>query len=115
MTNQLVQTMVKDLKIASTKNKAPIWAKLAVQALKPGVARKLVNITKINAVTSDNEVIVVPGKVLGTGSISHKVTLCSFGISTAAARKIKAAGGKVVTYSDLISKFPTGKGVRIIG
>lgn len=107
--------MVKELKTASAKNKAPIWATLADQALKPGVAKRLVNITKINNVTSDNDIIIVPGKVLGTGNISHKVTLCSFAISTAAAKKIKAAGGKIVTYSDLISKFPTGKGVRIIG
>ncbi len=115
MTNQLVHLMVKDLKTASTKNKAPIWAELAEMALKPKIAKRLVNVTKINQVTLDNEVIIVPGKVLGTGNISHKVTLCSFAISTAAAKKIKGAGGKIISYSDLISKFPTGKGVRIIG
>ena len=115
MTNQLVQSMVKELKSASIKNKAPIWSKLAEQALKPGIAQRLVNVTKIDRVTSDNDVIVIPGKVLGTGNISHKVTLCSFSISTAAAKKIKDAGGKIITYSDLISKFPTGKGVKIIG
>jgi len=107
--------MVKELKTASAKNKAPIWADLAEMALKPKIAKKLVNLTKINRVTADNEVIVIPGKVLGTGSISHKVTLCSFAISNAAAKKVKDAGGKIITYSDLISKFPTGKGVRIIG
>ena len=115
MTNQLVHGMVKELKTASAKNKAPIWADLAEMALKPKIAKRLVNVTKINRVTSDNDVIIVPGKVLGTGNISHKVTLCSFAISTAAAKKIKAAGGKIVSYSDLISKFPTGKGVKIIG
>lgn len=115
MTNQLVLSMVKELKIASTKNKAPIWSNLAEMALKPKIAKRLVNLTKLNTVTKDNEVVVIPGKVLGTGNISHKLTLCSFSISTAAAKKIKAAGGKIITYSDLISKFPTGKGVRIIG
>ena len=115
MTNQLVQGMVKELKTASAKNKAPIWAELAEMAQKPKIAKRLVNVTKINRVTADNDIIVIPGKVLGTGNISHKVTLCSFSISTAAAKKIKAAGGKIISYSDLISKFPTGKGVRIIG
>jgi len=115
MTNQIVQSMVKELKSASIKNKAPIWSNLAELALKPGIAKKLVNITRINNVTADNDVVIIPGKVLGTGNISHKVILCSFSISTAAAKKIKDAGGKIITYSDLISKFPTGKGVRIIG
>ena len=115
MTNQLVQSMVKDLKSASTKNKAPIWSNLAEMALKPKVAKRIINIAKINTVTADNDVVVIPGKVLGTGNISHKITLCSFSISTSAAKKIKDAGGKIITYSDLISKFPTGKGVRIIG
>lgn len=115
MTNQLVQSMVKELKKASIKNKAPIWSTLAEQAQKPGIAQRLVNITKINRVTADNDIVVIPGKVLGTGNISHKVTLCSFSISTAAANKIKGAGGKIISYSDLIAKFPTGKGVRIIG
>ena len=115
MTSQIVKNMIKELKSASTKNKAPIWSNLAEMAQKPGIAKKLVNITKINNVTNDNDVIVIPGKVLGTGNISHKVTLCSFSISTAAAKKIKDAGGKIISHSDLISKFPTGKGVRIIG
>lgn len=115
MTNQLVISMVKDLRQASSKNKAPIWSKLAQMAQKPNVARRVVNVGKLNNVTGDNDVIVVPGKVLGTGNISHKITLCSFSISTSAAKKIIDAGGKIINYSELISKFPTGKGVKIIG
>jgi large subunit ribosomal protein L18e len=115
MTNQLVISMVKELKQASSKNKAPIWSKLAQMAQKPSIARRIVNVSKLNEVTSDNDVVVVPGKVLGTGNISHKITLCSFSISTSAVKKITGAGGKIINYSEMISKFPTGKGVRIIG
>ena len=115
MTNQLVLSMVKDLKTASTKNKAPIWSNLAEMALKPTIAKRIINLARLDTVTNDNDVVIVPGKVLGTGNISHKITLCSFSISTSAANKIKQAGGKIVTHSDMISKFPTGKGVRIIG
>ncbi|HXG73727.1 MAG TPA: 50S ribosomal protein L18e [Candidatus Nitrosotenuis sp.] len=115
MTNQLVLNMVKDLKKASAKNKAPIWSKLAVMAQKPSIARRIVNIKKINDVTKENDVVVVPGKVLGTGNMSHKITLCSFSISTSAAKKVLSAGGNIINYSEIISKFPTGKGVKIIG
>ncbi|WP_268541736.1 50S ribosomal protein L18e [Candidatus Nitrosotenuis cloacae] len=115
MTNQLVIKMVKELKQASAKNQAPIWSKLAEMALKPTIAKRVVNLSQIDEVTNENDVIVVPGKVLGTGDITHKITICSFSISTAAAKKIIGAGGKIVNHSDMISKFPTGKGVRIIG
>jgi large subunit ribosomal protein L18e len=115
MTNQIVIKTVKELKSASTKNKAPIWSKLAEMMQKPAVARRVVNVGRLGSVTKENDVVVVPGKVLGTGNISHKITLCCFSISTAAAKKIQSAGGKVINHSDIISKFPTGKGVRIIG
>ncbi|MGQ0791508.1 MAG: 50S ribosomal protein L18e [Nitrosopumilaceae archaeon] len=115
MTNQVVIQMVKLLKQASVKNDAPIWSKLAKLALKTSSAKRVVNLTKINDVTKENDVIVVPGKVLGTGNVLHKVTLSSFSISNSAAKKIIESGGKIISFSEMIEKFPTGKGVSIIG
>jgi len=88
--------MIKDLKQASKKNEAPIWSKLAKLAIKPS-ARKIVNLTRINKITKDNDVLFVPGKVLGTGNISHKIILSSFSISTTAAKKIIQTGGTIMT------------------
>ena len=115
MTNQVVVQMVKELKQASSKNDAPIWSKLAKLALKTSSVRRVVNLTKINEVTKENAVIVVPGKVLGTGNVSHKITLSSFSISNSAANKIIESGGTIISFSEMIKKFPTGKGVIIIG
>jgi len=115
MTNQVVIQMEKLLKQASVKNDAPIWSKLAKLALKTSSSRRVVNLTKINDVTKENDVIVVPGKVLGTGNVLHKVTLSSFSISNSAAKKIIESGGKIISFSEMIEKFPTGKGVSIIG
>lgn len=115
MANQVVLQMVKLFKQASVKNDAPIWSKLAKLALKPSSARRVVNLTKINDVTKENDVIVIPGKVLGTGNVLHKVTLSSFSISNSAAKKIIESGGKIISFSEMIEKFPTGKGVNIIG
>ena len=107
--------MVKDLKQASKKNEAPIWSKLADLALKSSSSKRTVNLTRINKITKENDVVFVPGKILGTGNLSHKITLCSFSISTNAANKIIQNGGKIMTYSDMIKKYPTGKGVIIFG
>ena len=115
MTNQVVIRMAKDLKKASTKNDAPIWAKLAEYALKPSIARRDLNLNRIGQLTKDNDTVVFPGKVLGTGNIPHKITLFSFSISNSAASKIIENGGKLISYSDLIEQNPTGKGVVLLG
>jgi large subunit ribosomal protein L18e len=115
MTNQLVIQMVKELKGASKKNNAPIWSRLAELALKPSSARRTINIGQIDKFVKDSDVIVVPGKVLGTGNISHKITLCSFSMSTTGAKKVLQSGGKILSFSELIKSHPTGKGVIIIG
>ena len=115
MVNQLVLHMIKDLKQASKKNEAPIWSKLADLALKPSTSKRTVNLTRINKITKENDVLFVPGKILGTGNLSHKITLSSFSISTTARNKIIQSGGNIIAYSDMIKKFPTGKGVIIFG
>ena len=115
MTNQVVIRMASDLRKASTANKAPIWAKLAEYALKPSIARRDINLNRIEQLTKDNDTVVFPGKVLGTGNISHKINLCSFSISSSAASKITESGGKIITYSKLIEDNPTGKGVVLLG
>ena len=115
MTNQITIQMVKEFKGASKKNNAPIWSRLAELALKPSSARRTINIGQIDKFVKDNDVIVVPGKVLGTGYLTHKITICSFSISTSGAKKILDSGGKILNFTDLIKSHPTGKGVTIIG
>lgn len=115
MTNQVVIRMSSDLKKASIKNDAPIWAKLAEYALKPSIARRDLNLNRIAQLTKEGDTVVFPGKVLGTGNISHKITLCSFSISNSAAEKIISSGGKIITYTELIEQNPTGKGVVLLG
>ena len=115
MTNQVVIHMAKDLKKASAKNDAPIWAELAEYALKPSIARRDLNLNRIGQLTKENDIVVFPGKVLGTGNISHKITLFSFSISNSAASKIIEKGGKIINHSDLIEQNPTGKGVVLLG
>ena len=115
MDNQLTIQLARNLKRASTKNDAPIWKRVAELALKPSSIRRVVNVNKISKLSKADDVILVPGKVLGTGIISHKIILCSFSISNSAADKILEAGGKIISFTEIIEKYPTGKGVTIIG
>jgi large subunit ribosomal protein L18e len=107
--------MVKELRGAAKKNNAPIWERLAELALKPTRAKRTLNLGQIDKFVSDNDIVIIPGKVLGTGNLSHKISLCSFSISATSAKKITQSGGKILDITDIIKNNPTGKGVKIIG
>ena len=115
MVNQIVLRMAKDLKKASSKNNALLWAKLAEYALKPSSARRNINLYRIGQLVKENDTVVFPGKVLGIGDIPHKITLCPFSISNSAATKVLEKGGKIVSHAELIEQNPTGKGVVLLG
>ena len=114
MENNLVQ-LIKELKSASRKNEAPIWSKIAKNVLKSNSNKKTINLKKIDKLTDDGNAVVISGKILGTGNLSHKVLVSSFSISNSAAKKIKESGGEILQFSYMIDRFPTGKGVKIIG
>ena len=73
------------------------------------------NLSKISRYSEENDVIVIPGKVLGAGSLSHKITISAFQFSSGAKEKIEGAGGKVLTLLDLSKSAPKGKSIKIIG
>lgn len=66
--------------------------------------RAEVNVGKLGKLTKKGEIVVVPGKVLGTGSIDHSVTVAAMKFSATAKRKIEAAGGKIMDIPALEDK-----------
>lgn len=115
MANPQVLRMARDLKRAGTKNDAPIWSRLSELALKPSAARRDINLKRIGQLTKEGDTVVFPGKVLGTGSLPHAISLCPFSISAPAARKLREGGGTVLSHSELIERNPTGRGVVFLG
>jgi large subunit ribosomal protein L18e len=103
------------LRNALKKNKVPIWKAVIKELSRSRSNRREVNIGELAHVTKDKEVVIVPGKILGSGEISHRLTVWCFTISEVATRKILDAGGKILPLDSLIKKYPDGKGVRIIG
>ena len=103
------------LRSAFKKSRAPIWRALQEELKSPRANRREINITRLAQITKADEVVVIPGKVLGTGSLGHKLTVCAFSMSEGAAKKIIDSGGKILTFDDLIKLYADGKGVRIVG
>ena len=115
MTSRVTLRMARDLRKAAARNKAPIWARLAEHAESPSSARRDINVNRVGRLTKEGDTVAFPGKVLGTGSIGHGITLFSFSISAQAASKIAGAGGSVIGHEALIEGSPTGRGVVLLG
>ena len=106
--------LINELKAIARKEDAKIWRAVARELSRSRKNRREVNIWRINKHTKKGETVVVPGKVLGDGSLDHKLEIAAFKFTQSAKEKIKKAGGKFMSISELIKKNPKGSNVRII-
>lgn len=113
--NQILLRLIMELKKRSNEQNAQIWKRVANDLERPTRQRRVVNLSSISRYTKENEVIVVPGKVLGAGTLGHKLTISAFQFSNGAKEKIEKAGAKIVPLLELSRENPSGKGIRIIG
>ncbi|RLI66578.1 MAG: 50S ribosomal protein L18e [Candidatus Asgardarchaeum californiense] len=112
-TDPNVRYLITTLRRASIKNNAPIWRRLSEILLKPRRKRAEVNIAQINRYTSANDIVVVPGKVLGFGKLDHPVIVGALAFSESAKKEIKNAGGKALSLLELLKKYPKGSNIKI--
>ncbi len=113
-TNPQIQELIKESTMKAYEEDAPIWRDIAKRLLR-GSRRAQVNISKLARHTKKNEVVLVPGKLLGSGSINHPVTVGAIGFSDAAIEKLTGAGGKHMSIKEMMAKFPKGTDVKIMG
>jgi large subunit ribosomal protein L18e len=113
-TNPQLTNLIGLLKKESKEKQAAIWLDVAGHLAKPRSQRVAVNLSKLNRHTKKADVVVVPGKILGTGSIDHAVTVAAFDVSGKAKAKLEAAKAKYITIPELLEKNPKGSNVKII-
>ena len=114
-TNPVLQSLIRELKKRSREQSVNLWRRVATDLEKPTRQRRVVNLSSLSRYTKEDEVIVVPGKVLGAGDLSHKLTIAAFQFSNGAKEKIEKVGAKIVPLLELSKENPSGKGVKIIG
>jgi large subunit ribosomal protein L18e len=114
-TNAGLVTLIGDLKAQTRSNGAPLWRDVALRLEKSRSNWAEPNLSRLSRHAADEDVILVPGKLLGSGDVEGKHTVAAYSFSTSARAKIEAAGGKVVSIRDLMNKNPEGKGVYILG
>jgi len=113
-TNPELIQLIRLLKKQSRDQKVGIWHDVADYLSKSRRSRVSVNLGNINRHTKRSDTVVVPGKILGAGSLNHSVTVAAFGVSDSAALKLKAARAKCISIAELVEKNPTGANVKII-
>lgn len=70
-----------------------------------------VNLYKLEKFCKDGDVVIVPGKVLGSGKLTKKIIIYALGFSNSAKEKIISSGGKALKLTELKEKV---KGMKII-
>ena len=113
-TNPELIQLIKQLKKAGREKNVPIWLDVAEQLSQSRSRRAAVNLSSINRNTKREDTIVVPGKVLGTGSLTHPITVAAFSISETAKAKLDAVQAKYVTIPELVANNPQGSNIKII-
>jgi large subunit ribosomal protein L18e len=107
-TNEHLKSLVKTL----SKDPKPFWKRIAKDLSRAARNRRVVNLKRINSFTKSGETIIVPGKVLGIGSLDHKLTIAAWDFSENALKKIKESNSTPLTIKELYDKKKIG---RIIG
>ena len=110
----LVKTIT-ELKEASRKNEAPLWRSIANRLEGSSRNWPSVNVSKLEYNVSKNGKAVIPGKLMGTGIITKKMTVAAYSFTNSAKEKIQSAGGKCLSYNEMIKAAPKGTDVKVIG
>jgi large subunit ribosomal protein L18e len=114
-TNPEIVQLIRFLKKQSREKNAGIWLTVAENLSKPSRQRVAVNLSKINRYTEKNATIIVPGKVLASGTLDHAVTVAAFNASDKAKQKLAVAKAKYMSITELMEKNPQGSNVTIFG
>ena len=95
------------------KTKRRIWKKVSKKLSGPRRNQVEANLYRINKKTKNNDVIVVPGKILGLGELDHKLTIACLTFSKSAKKKIEASGSKLISIEELLEQNPKGESIKV--
>ncbi len=107
--NYYVRKLIRDL----WKTKIKIWKKVSKKLSGPRRNRIKANLYRINKETNKDDMIVVPGKVLGMGELDHILTIACLEYSQSAKKKIASSGSNLISIEELLEQNPKGSGVKI--
>jgi large subunit ribosomal protein L18e len=112
-TNPRLSSLIADLKSAPPNSGGAVWGDVAERLQKPRRTHAEVNLGRIERYAQEDETVVVPGKVLGSGVLQKDVTVAAVDFSGTAETKIDKVG-EAVSLEQAIENNPEGSHVRVI-
>ena len=107
--NYYIRKLIKNL----WKTKINIWKKVSRKLSGPRRNRVKANLYRINKKTKKDDIIVIPGKVLGMGELDHTLTIACLEYSKSAKKKVESSGSKLISIAELLEQNPKGSGVKV--
>ena len=108
-TNQELFDTIRVCKKYSSSKGINLYKAVADELSRSASQRAEVNLAKVEKLAKSGDVIIVPGKILGTGILTKKVTLVGFSSSQSAIKKIEQVGSKFVGIKEYVSNKPATK------
>jgi len=112
-TNPRLSSLIADLKSAARNSGGDVWGDVAERLEKPRRTHAEVNLGRIERYAREDETVVVPGKVLGSGTLRKEVTVAAVDFSGTAETKIEQVG-ETVRLEQALEDNPEGANVRVI-
>jgi large subunit ribosomal protein L18e len=112
-TNPRLSSLIADLKSSARSSGGAVWGAVAERLEKPRRTHAEVNLGRIERYAQEDETVVVPGKVLGSGVLQKDVTVAAVDFSGTAETKIDQVG-EAVSLEQAIENNPEGSHVRVI-
>ncbi|PIN85823.1 MAG: 50S ribosomal protein L18e [Candidatus Diapherotrites archaeon CG11_big_fil_rev_8_21_14_0_20_37_9] len=115
-TKQETREIIVGLEKTGKSTSKQIWKDLAEKLNRATRQRSKVNVFQLNKLAKKNKgkILVVPGKVLGTGSIDEVIEVACLSCSDSAREKIESMEGKVIELSSLVNSKTEAKKMVII-
>ncbi len=113
-TSPRLSSLIADCKSVARETGADVWRDVAGRLEKPRRTHAEVNLSRIERYATEEETVVVPGKVLGSGALQKSVTVAAVDFSSSARTKIEGADGEVLHLEQAIEQHPDGSNVRVI-
>lgn len=113
MKNAVTESLIDSLYQKSREENSRLWRAIAKEISSSRRRLTEVNLAKLSKLTKPREWVIVPGKVLGSGEITHQLNVVALSFSATALEKLKQ-NGNPFTMAEFIKKSIKPKGLRII-
>jgi len=94
---------LRELVIALKKQKDPIWLSVAKEIVSPRRKNKSTSLFQINKQVKDDEIVIVPRKVVASGKLEKKIQLAALSFSKTAEKEVSKTA-RIIKIQDLFNQ-----------